>query len=291
MKPVRPAIPTCATSLRERDARLVRERWRLLIDDGPAEGAWNMALDRAIQLAHQAGEVPPTLRLYSWVRPTVTLGRFQDAVGVDHAFCRQNGIDVVRRFTGGRGVLHDDEVTYSLVAGVRDGVPRGTAASYRYLCGALVAAYGLLGVDASLTARPRGNGASAACYLRATPADLSLGAAKLSGSAQVWAGETVLQHGSFTISRDVGREVRVFMLDESDARHLAEQTSTLADAMGRAPTRDEVVEAAQRGVAAAFGAELVDGEPTERELELAMRVRLETSAEVRPSRGDVRTSM
>ena len=80
--------------------------------DGPASGAWNMALDRAVQLAHEAGQTPPTLRLYRWERPTITLGRFQPAEGVDRDFATARGIDVVRRFTGGRGVLHDDELTY-----------------------------------------------------------------------------------------------------------------------------------------------------------------------------------
>ncbi len=80
------------------------------------------------------------------------------------------------------------------------------------LCGGLVEAYRELGVEAALTARPRGDGSSAACYLHATAADLSLGALKLSGSAQVWHGSTVLQHGSFIVSRDVDREARVFGL-------------------------------------------------------------------------------
>ena len=92
------------------------EAWRLLIDDGPNEGAWNMALDRAVQLAHEAGDAPPTLRLYEWRSPTVTLGRFQAADSIDREWCAANGIDVVRRPTGGKGVLHDDEVTYSIIA-------------------------------------------------------------------------------------------------------------------------------------------------------------------------------
>ncbi|MBN2405704.1 MAG: hypothetical protein JXE06_09010, partial [Coriobacteriia bacterium] len=112
-----------------------------------------MAIDRAVLHAHETGEAPPTLRLYRWRVPTVTLGKFQKASDADLELCERLGIDVVRRPTGGRGVLHDDEVTYSVVAGVREGLPRGVAASYRVLCGALVEAYHDLGVDADLTAR------------------------------------------------------------------------------------------------------------------------------------------
>ena len=258
--------------------------WRLLIDDGLADGAHNMALDRAVQLARQAGEVPPTLRLYRWVRPTVTLGRFQPVDGVNRELCARQRIDVVRRFTGGRGVLHDDELTYSIVAGVEDGVPRGTSASYRLLCSALAETYRLLGVDAALTARRRGDSASAACYLHATPADLSLGLAKLSGSAQVWTADTVLQHGSFTRSRDIEREAAVFRLSPQDSARLVAETTTLADALGEAPPLDAIVQAAVQGVEHAMGVRLEPGEVSAGEIERAQGLLGETSADVVPAK-------
>ena len=263
--------------------------WRLIIDDGPAEGAWNMALDRAVQLAREAGEAPPTLRLYRWSRPTVTLGRFQDVGSVDRKVCVAEGIDVVRRFTGGRGVLHDDELTYSMVAGLSDGVPRGTSASYRALCGGLVEAYRELDVEAALTSRPRGDGSSAACYLHATAADLSLGARKLSGSAQVWSGSTVLQHGSFTLTRDIGREARVFRLDADDAARLAEQTATIVGSLGRRPSDKQLEAAVVCGVTRGLGVVFVRGEPSPHEVDLARALLAETDADTPRSRVRVRT--
>lgn len=248
------------------------DTWRLLIDTGPADGAWNMALDRAIQLARRADLVPPTLRLYGWKRPTVTLGHFQDVDSIDRGFCSLAGIDVVRRFTGGRGVLHDDEVTYSMVASLADGIPRGTTASYRMLSEGLAEAYRQLGVQAALTARPRGTGSSAACYLHATAADLSLGVRKLSGSAQVWSGETVLQHGSFTLSRDIGREAAAFRLSPSDAIRLAEETVTLDTQLNRTPCREEVVAAVVEGIGRGLRIDLDVGEVTDIEQEQAFRL-------------------
>jgi len=228
-----------------------------------------MALDRAVQLSREEGSAPPTLRLYSWARPTVTLGRFQDPGGVDRDACAREGIDVVRRFTGGRGVLHDDELTYAVVAGTDDGVPRGVAASYRHLCGALVEAYRSLGVEADLTTRDRGEGRTGACYLQTTRADLSLGGHKLSGSAQVWAGSTVLQHGSFVVSRDVERESRLFRLDSAQAAHLAEATKTLADVCPAPPVIDRLVAAVVEGFERRLGVTLLPGEVSAREAELA----------------------
>jgi lipoate-protein ligase A len=249
--------------------------WRLLIDDGPADGAWNMALDRAVQLARQAGTVPPTLRLYEWVRPTVTLGHFQDAGSIDLGYCSANGIDVVRRHTGGRGVLHDDEVTYSVVAALEDGIPRGTRASYRLLCGVLAEAYRRLGVDAALTSRPRGSRDSSACYLHATDADLSLGLRKLSGSAQVWLGDTVLQHGSFTVSRNVSREAAVFSLSADEAGRLALETATLESALGAPPSREQVRKAIVEGFAESLGVAIDLGAAQRSELEEATQLRAE----------------
>ncbi|MDO8963803.1 MAG: biotin/lipoate A/B protein ligase family protein [Coriobacteriia bacterium] len=216
--------------------------WRLILD-GPVEGAMNMALDRAVLDAHEAGAAAATLRLYWWEVPTVTLGRFQEIDQVDLDACAGRGFDVVRRPTGGRGVLHDRELTYSVVAGVRDGVPRGVAASYRHLSAALAAAYHRLGVPAELTARPRGEAGAGACYLHSTQADLSMGAAKLSGSAQVWHGDSVLQHGSFVISRNAVAEAEVFRLDPERAAVLERDTMTLDRAVAPTPSREEVAAA------------------------------------------------
>lgn len=238
----------------------VADAWRL-IEHGPVDGALNMAIDRAVQLSREKGASPPTLRLYRWSRPTATLGRFQDVASVDMHYAASHGIDVVRRSTGGRGVLHDAELTYSVVAGVEDGIPRGVAASYRLLCGALVASYASLGVDASLTARDKGV-RSASCYLQTTRADLSVGRLKLSGSAQVWAGDTVLQHGSFVIARDTEREARVFRLEPGQTEQLAGAACSLTDVLATAPDLGRVSAAAVEGFESALGITLVPGSLT-----------------------------
>lgn len=246
--------------------------WRL-IEHGSEDGAWNMAVDRAVLALRDEDASPPTLRLYRWRVPTVTLGRFQKVADVDLEACRDLGLDVVRRPTGGRGVLHDCELTYSVVAGMEDGVPRGTTASYVHLCSALVAAYRRLGVEADLTARDRGTAGAGACYLHSTRADLSLGAAKLSGSAQVWARASVLQHGSFVVARDGAAESRVFHLDARQSRDLAAHTATIVEALGREPEWREVRDAVVAGFEEALGIELIPGDLTAEERALAEEYR------------------
>ena len=101
------------------------QTWRL-IDTGAADGAWNMAVDEALLEAHRLGMAPPTLRLYRWSKPTLTLGYAQRLDGFDTAALAAAGIDVVRRHTGGRAVLHAGDFTYSMVA---SGLPEGVSAA------------------------------------------------------------------------------------------------------------------------------------------------------------------
>jgi len=106
--------------------------WRL-IDSGPGPGPWNLALDEAIFHAVRAGASPPTLRLYRWSAPALSIGYAQDRDrDVDRDACRARGIAVLRRITGGRAVLHDAEVTYSVADWVRAHGPvrPGNAAAF-----------------------------------------------------------------------------------------------------------------------------------------------------------------
>ncbi len=248
-----------------------RARWRLIVD--PAlPGSFNMAADVALRRSRAAGG-PPTLRLYRWKTPTASLGRFQPLEDVDLDVCGRLGIDVVRRATGGRGVLHDDELTYAVIAAESDGLPRGVAASYRHIGAALVEAYRLLGVPAELTAARRGRRGSAACYLVATQADLSLAGAKLSGSAQVWTDGACLQHGSFVVTRDVAREAALFRLDESATAELANDAVTIAEAAGGAPSEGDLVDAVVTAFGRILGVELARGELTRAELDEASAAR------------------
>jgi lipoate-protein ligase A len=94
------------------------------LNTGRQEAALNMAIDEAILLHHIEGKVPPTLRVFRWNQPSITLGRFQS---IERELlpdvCQQRNVPLVRRPTGGRAVYHRDELTYSIVIGKRDGVP------------------------------------------------------------------------------------------------------------------------------------------------------------------------
>ena len=129
--------------------------WRLLMD-GAADGAWNMAADEAMLAEHAQGRIPPTLRFYSWKPAAISLGYFQRAEReIDLHVCASREIDVIRRLTGGRAVLHDAEVTYSLVVKESEPyIPEGITASYLFFSRGIAAGLGAPARRASSSARP-----------------------------------------------------------------------------------------------------------------------------------------
>ncbi|MGH2510721.1 MAG: lipoate--protein ligase family protein, partial [Ktedonobacteraceae bacterium] len=164
------------------------------------DAAMNMAIDEAVLLQHLRGEAPPTLRVFRWTQPSISLGRFQHVEReICSAVCEQQGIALVRRPTGGRAVYHRDEFTYSFVSSKAYSVPAGIVASYAYLAQGLIAALAQLGVPAELSAGRVSKQPSAACFAASTQADLTSGGFKLIGSAQVWKDEALLQQGSLPL--------------------------------------------------------------------------------------------
>ena len=181
--------------------------WRFL-DTGCGDAAYNMAVDEALLVSHEAGQSPPTLRVYTWSAPTLSFGYAQKVEAeVDTAGCRAHGVTPIRRPTGGRAVLHDDEATYSVVMPLRlDGREATITEHYRRIGLALEAALRHAGLAVSLerpsalAASPRP--ASPACFAAISRYELSAAGRKLVGSAQKRGRRSLLQHGSIPLSMD-----------------------------------------------------------------------------------------
>jgi len=170
------------------------------LNTGIQDAALNMAIDESILMHHLRDEVPPTLRVFQWSQPSISLGRFQSLEReIASDICKQQGVALVRRPTGGRAVYHREEFTYSIVIGKRNGVPSGVVAAYAYLAQGLLAALQHLGVQAELSDERVNKHPSAACFASSTQADLTSGGFKLVGSAQVWKDDSLLQQGSLPL--------------------------------------------------------------------------------------------
>jgi lipoate-protein ligase A len=157
-----------------------------------------MATDEAMLEAVAAG-APPVLRLYRWATPTISLGRFQPDDDVNRDACDRLRVDVVRRPTGGQGLLHGADLTYAVAMPRPAGAAGAVDAVYTLLAGALIAGLARLDVDAAV-ARHDGP-AGPVCFAGQQGADLRVGDRKLCGSAQVRRRSAVLQHGSILLTR------------------------------------------------------------------------------------------
>ncbi len=173
----------------------------LLLHDGPAPGAWNMALDEALLEAANTGLC--TLRLYAWDPPAISFGRNEPALRrYDRAAIRARGLDAVRRPTGGRAVWHHRELTYSVAA------PADTFGTlhdtYHEIHALLAEALAALGAQVALAgARAMAPVGAGACF--ASPAGgevVTAAGLKLVGSAQVRSGAAFLQHGSLLLAAE-----------------------------------------------------------------------------------------
>ena len=188
--------------------------WRL-IDSGPCPAAYNMALDEAIATEVRRERVPPTLRFYGWEIPSVSLGSFQKISDVDLRYCADNNIPVVRRPTGGRAILHGDELTYSFSAASGGLFPGGLLDTYRQLSLALRSALCLLGADITMkTERESGKvlTRSPLCFKSTSYGELSFHGRKLIGSAQRRWKDGFLQQGSIPYTLDERDTAKIFAL-------------------------------------------------------------------------------
>ncbi len=240
---------------RVKDLHTVRaKRWRLL-QSGRGTARWNMGVDEALMEEMVPGKLP-VLRFYTWERPTISLGYFQKkADELDSAALQALGGESVHRPTGGRAVLHDDELTYAVVIREED-LPGNVIETYRVLSQALVHGLRILGVPAEVAhdTRPTRRSASAACFDAPSWYEVIAGGRKLIGSAQVRRNGVILQHGSIPITFDVERLLSCLRFSRPDlrartARILAVKAGALCDFLGERPTEATIVKALREGFA------------------------------------------
>ncbi len=244
---------------------MTRRLWRFL-DSGEGTGALNMALDELLarQMAERGDD--PILRLFRWKPWAISLGYNQSPADLDEAACRRDGIDIVRRPTGGRAILHAEELTYSVV--MRAG-RRSVLQVYNDISAALVRGLGLFGVEVSLQKSQPSfpdlyrQASSVPCFTSSARYEIEWRGRKLVGSAQRRFGEgsdVVLQHGSLLCGPAHVRLGDYLALPEGDVRErvrrdLEEKTVDLSAITGRAVDGGHLAECVRRGFELAWGVE------------------------------------
>jgi len=245
--------------------------WRLL-DSGAMSPSLNMAIDRAILALHANGQAPPTLRFYQWQPAAVSLGYFQKRHNLDLVACQQCGIEVVRRPTGGRAVLHLGDLTYAVVAGTGDGIPSSVAAAYRLVCAGLLAGFRGLGIEARMGRETGKSPQTDICFLRSAVGAIVHQGKKLVGSAQTWQASSMLQHGSIMLWQQ--EEVLLKLWGGAPGSGelptaLTGRLTSLREILGYSIDLNTLKTALQAGLACTLGVDLAVGELTLEEWSLA----------------------
>lgn len=235
-------------------------------ETGLLPGAVNMELDGALARSLEEGRIPPTVRFYGWRPYALSLGYHQDEADVDAAALTRAGIDLVRRPTGGKAILHAHEATYCVVVPLGDQLPRDV---YRFINECLIRGLALLGIEASLSGASDDfralyqDPASLPCFTSSARSELLVGGKKLVGSAQRKMGPVILQHGSVLIG-PAHRRIAEFLSERTrDARAAIERdleakTTDIEAILGRPVAYADVARALRQGFAASPGLTLVD---------------------------------
>ncbi|PFA62357.1 octanoyltransferase [Bacillus sp. AFS015802] len=195
-----------------------KETWRF-IDSGNCSPSYNMALDEALLDWHSAGKIPPTIRFYGWDPATLSVGYFQKVekeINLDAV--KEHGLGFVRRPTGGRGVLHEHELTYSVIVSEdHPEMPKTVTEAYRVISEGILKGFQALGLEAYFavpkTAEEREglkNPRSAVCFDAPSWYELVVEGRKVAGSAQTRQKGVILQHGSILLDLDEDKLFSLF---------------------------------------------------------------------------------
>ena len=231
------------------------EQWRLLLT-GDHSAKENMAIDRAILVAHSKGIVPPTVRFYRWKPSAISIGYFQRlSEEVDLEACKRHRVDYVRRITGGGAVFHENELTYSIVVSEKHPlIPKHILESYGKICQAIIEGFSYLDITSQY----------------APINDILVDGKKISGNAQTRKLQTVLQHGTILLDVDVDKMFNLLKVPNEKIRdklisNVKDRVTSLRHITGDSVSFDTVADAMKQGFEKTFNVRLETGVLTEEE--------------------------
>ena len=240
-----------------------------------------MAVDEALLESVSDKIQPPTLRLYDWQPYSLSIGQAQKTSEVNLIALSQQGWDLVRRPTGGRAILHADELTYSITAPIDNPILRGNVIeSYRRISMALIEALKLVGLGAD--SKPKNIkeihlSKDPVCFQFPSDYEITYENKKIVGSAQARKKGGILQHGSIPLHGDITRIISVLNYSsEADKRTatvmLLNHATTLEESLNNMITWSQMADAMKAGFESALNVELVSENLSHIELETATKI-------------------
>ncbi|MFJ7637177.1 lipoate--protein ligase family protein [Peribacillus sp. NPDC097264] len=239
---------------------MTKEKWGF-IDSGDCSPAYNMAMDEALLNWQSNGEIPPMIRFYGWNPATLSIGYFQRAeTEIDLAEVERQGLGFVRRPTGGRAVLHEHELTYSVIVPESyPGMPNTVTEAYRVISEGILKGFRNLGLDAyfsvpeteqdkEMLKSPK----SSVCFDAPSWYELVVEGRKVAGSAQTRQKGVILQHGAILLELDEEKLFSVFKFSDDKVKekmknNLRNKAVAINDIAGRKITISEAKVAFENG--------------------------------------------
>ncbi|KLO22927.1 lipoate--protein ligase family protein [Marinitoga sp. 1155] len=248
-----------------------------LIVDTYHMGSWNMACDLSIAKHVGKGIQPTTIRLYGWTLPTLSLGRFQKIEDIDIDYLRNNNIDIVRRPTGGRAVLHNKEITYLFSAATKHPLlPDNVVGSYKVIAEALRKSLEILKIHCDVEKNKNKHLNTPACYDAPSIYEITVDKKKFIGSAQYRNENYILQHGSIPLSFPLKNYVNSFKLSQEKKEklynHLEKKVIDIKSILNKEISFEELAEALKYGFGKEFNEDVFIGELSQSEYDLTKKL-------------------
>lgn len=258
----------------------MKAKW-YFIDSGPCSPSYNMALDEALLDLHSQGDIPPVIRFYEWNPATLSIGYFQSAEkDIDIDILREQKLGFVRRPTGGRAVLHESELTYSIIVNEQyPDMPASVTEAYRVLSEGLLLGFQNLGLDAYFSIpdteekqadlkKPK----SAVCFDAPSWYELVVEGKKVAGSAQTRQKGVILQHGAILLDLDEEKLLSVFKFPSLEAKEkmrqkLPEKAVAINKLTDKEITIPQCIKAFKEGFEKALEIELIPYQLTDQQLQ------------------------
>lgn len=205
----------------------MQDKWNVL-NSGHLDAATNMAIDELLLKWHSEGKIPPTIRFYGWQKPSLSIGHFQNVdKTIDLKGVLKHQCDFVRRLTGGSAVLHDNEITYSIIVSEdHPKIPSSVNEAYYILSQGLLEGYRILGIEADFApyTKQKLKSRSAVCFESPAIYEMVVDGKKISGNAQTRKDGVLLQHGSIPMSFDADMLFDLFQFPSERVRERQRNT-------------------------------------------------------------------
>lgn len=246
---------------------------RLIVDAEPMTGSFNMAIDEALMGSYSELGIP-TLRFYKWKNQCLSIGKFQKISEIDVNFLNSSGIELVRRPTGGKAVLHNKEITYSLVISLEFFEKKEVINTYQKISLALRRGFELLGLKTDLSKNKSHieNSFKSACFSAPSIYEITIDGKKLVGSAQVRNSSVILQHGSIPFQLDIDVYSKCFQLSSDKQfklKRVLESKTIALNQLNPEIKEDDLIKSIAKGFEEVFGFSIFYGNYYDIEMEKA----------------------